>query len=87
MRAVLPPIALITKADVVTKILDHLSIPSTPPPVAPARQHPEDAQADLLDARSEIALVGCLADDAPATGAAPGPAQVVSSRQLVLPAE
>jgi hypothetical protein len=42
-------IALITKADVVQKILDHLRLPATPPPVAPPRQHPADAQADLLD--------------------------------------
>ena len=41
-------IALITKAEVVQKILDHLRLPATPPPVAPPRQHPADAQADLL---------------------------------------
>ncbi|MCP3882034.1 MAG: hypothetical protein GY701_27125, partial [Sulfitobacter sp.] len=42
-------IALITRPSVITKILDHLRIPSTPPPVAPARPHPACAQADLSD--------------------------------------
>ena len=31
-------LALITAPQVVVKILDHLRIPSTPPPLAPARQ-------------------------------------------------
>lgn len=34
-------LALITAPRVVAKILDHLRIPSTPPPLAPARQAPE----------------------------------------------
>ena len=40
-------IALITKTDVIAKILDHLRIPSTPPPVAPPRRLSEPDQADL----------------------------------------
>jgi hypothetical protein len=42
-------IALITRPSVVTRILDHLRIPSTPPPVAPARLLPEPAQVDLIE--------------------------------------
>lgn len=42
-------IALITRPSIVTKILDHLRIPSTPTPVAPARLQPELAQAELAD--------------------------------------
>lgn len=40
-------LALITAPDTVAKILDHLHIPSTPPPVAPARLG--DQQTHLLD--------------------------------------
>ncbi|MFH2008338.1 MAG: hypothetical protein ABI333_17265 [bacterium] len=43
-------LALITAPQVVEKILDHLRIPSTPPPLAPARPPPEhDMFGDDLD--------------------------------------
>ncbi len=53
-------IALITKPDVIAKVLDHLRIPSTPPPVAQARRHPVFkqrhpvfTQADLIEANQD----------------------------------
>ena len=39
-------LALITARATVTKILDHLELPSSPPPIAPARDPNE--QCDLL---------------------------------------
>ena len=48
-RATMVVIALITRPSIVTKILDHLRIPSTPTPVAPARLHHEPAQAELAN--------------------------------------
>ncbi len=47
-HATMVVLALITASDVVERILDHLGLPSTPPPVAQARPHPTEAQAELL---------------------------------------
>lgn len=61
-------LALITAPPVVTRILDHLRIPSTPPPLAPARLPAQQSelladdleqtagQPDLLDAAPHQAL-------------------------------
>ena len=55
-------LALITAKATVSRILDHLGIPSTPPPIAPARD-PND-QLDLLQADHELDDVSTAHDRA-----------------------
>ncbi len=70
-------LALITAPPVVAKILDHLRIPSTPPPLAPARLdvHPSHLFDDVLDQTDPLeapdSTASELASGAPAPRAPP----------------
>jgi len=66
-------LALITAPPVVAKILDHLRIPSTPPPLAPARLdvHPSHLFDDVLDQTDPLEAPDSTASELASGAAAP----------------
>ena len=66
-------LALITAPQVVVKILDHLRIPSTPPPLAPARLdvHPSHLFDDVMDQTGPLQAPDSAASELASGAAAP----------------